>query len=74
MKLDGETVQMKYIIKRIPQHGPHPLWCVYEGDEIICGCTYLRGARNLVEHLCETDRRIKAILAVRQNFSLAVKA
>lgn len=75
MKMDGATVQMKYIIKRVPAHGPHPLWCVYEKTEdafeLICGCTYLRGAENLVEHLCETDRRIEILKSLqRVNFTV----
>lgn len=65
MKLDGVTVQTKYTIKRVPSHGGHPLWCVYEKTddafELICGCTYLKGAENLVEHLCETDRKIRLL-------------
>ncbi len=75
MKMDGSTVQTKYIIKRVPEHGPHPLWCVYEKTEdayeMICGCTYLRGAENLVEHLCETDRRIEILKSLqRVNFTV----
>lgn len=75
MKMDGATVQTKYFIKRIPERGAHPLWCVYEkmGDafELICGCTYLKGAETLVEHLCETDRRMKTLEALRSvNFTV----
>lgn len=69
MKMDNATVQTKYIVKREPEHGPHPLWCVYERTEdafeLICGCTYLKGAEALVERLCETDRRIR-ILELRR--------
>lgn len=75
MKMDGCTVQTKYIIKRVPEHGPHPLWCVYERTEdtyeMLCGCTYLKGAENLVEHLCETDRRMEILKSLqRVNFTV----
>lgn len=75
MKMDNAVVQTKYTIRRVPEHGPHPLWCVYEKTddtyELICGCTYLKGAENLVEHLCETDRRIQILRALRRvNFTV----
>ena len=58
MKMDGSTVQTKYRIVRNPEHGAHPTWRVYEHETLICVCAFLRGAENLVEHLCETDRRL----------------
>lgn len=72
MKMDGVTVQTKYFIKRVPERGPHPLWCVYEktddASEMICGCTYLKGAEALVERLCETDRRIARLKTLTDAF------
>ena len=72
MKMDGVTVQTKYFIKRVPAHGGHPLWCVYEktddASEMICGCTYLKGAEALVERLCETDRRIARLKTLTDAF------
>lgn len=71
MKMDGSTVQTKYRIIRHPEHGTHPTWHVYEYETLICVCSFLRGAENLVEHLCETDRRIEILKSLqRVNFTV----
>lgn len=71
MKMDGSTVQTKYRIIRHPEHGTHPTWRVYEYENLICVCSYAKGAEALVEHLCETDRRIEILKSLqRVNFTV----
>ena len=57
MKMDGVTVQTRYTIKRHPERGPHPVWLVYDGERLICGCAYLKGAEALIEELITKDRK-----------------
>lgn len=64
MKMDNATVQTKYRIVRDPELGSgsrHAVWRVYEHENLICVCSYLKGAEALVEHLCETDRRMREL-------------
>lgn len=61
MKMDGVTVQTKYVIKRHPERGPHPVWYVMEGDALICACAYLRGAEALVERLIQMDKQRQVV-------------
>lgn len=54
MKLDGSTVQTKFIIRRHPETGGrHPNWQVFDAtdDSLVCVCAYLKGAEALVERL-----------------------
>lgn len=69
MKIDNMSVQTKFLINRVPERGPHPLWYVYEKSEdhcdLICACAYRKGAESLVERLWESDRTIAQL--VRRN-------
>lgn len=73
MKMDGETVQTRFTIKRVPAHGPHPLWCVYELGDLVCGCTYLKGAIALREKLWQDWQTILFLTDFRKNVSVEVR-
>lgn len=63
MKMDGVTVQTRYIIKR-KGTSKHPSWWVVDSssDSLVCVCAYLKGAEALVERLCATDRIIAHLI------------
>lgn len=61
MKMDGSTVQTKFIIRRHPERGGrHPNWQVFDSTDgsLICVCAYLKGAEELCERLWAMDRVI----------------
>lgn len=65
MKMDGSTVQTKFIIRRHPERGGrHPNWQVFDStdDSLICVCAYQKGAEALVERLWATDRIIAHLI------------
>ena len=75
MKMDGETVQTRFVVKRHPERGAHPVWYVLdsEKDTLICACAYLKGAVALCEKLWDMERKMRTIEPF-QNFSFTVRA
>ncbi len=62
MKMDGVTVQTRFTIKRYPRRGSHhPNWRVYDGEELVCVCLYLKGAEALVERLIQMDKQRQVV-------------
>ena len=63
MKMDGVTVQTRYIVKR-KGSSKHPSWWVVDSssDSLICVCSYLKGAESLIERLCALDRIIAHLI------------